>query len=98
MIITNEFNNFVTIRLPAEFNFKLHREFREAYLHRPPGLTYELDFRDVVAFDSAAMGMMLLMRNHCGDENAKIHLINFSDKILKMLEIAHFNIFFIMGK
>ncbi|MBF0308082.1 MAG: STAS domain-containing protein [Magnetococcales bacterium] len=94
MIETEESNNWVKIRLPAEFNFKLHREFRESYIHRPPGLCYEIDFKAVTTLDSAAMGMLLLMRKQCGDEDAIIHLVNGSSKIVQLLKLSKFDLFF----
>ena len=94
MFVVEEFNDRVVVRLPEEFNFKYHKEFRECYRHRSPTLTYAIDFRAVTRFDSAALGMLLLMRSHCGDEKSSIHLTNCRPRIKKILDTASFGIYF----
>ncbi|MBF0154506.1 MAG: STAS domain-containing protein [Magnetococcales bacterium] len=94
MIVVEESHNQVILRLPTEFNFKLHQEFRKCYQHRPSGLTYIIDFQDVTCFDSSALGMLLLLRSHCGDERADIHLVNCSAHIGRILATARFDSYF----
>ncbi|MBF0140624.1 MAG: STAS domain-containing protein [Magnetococcales bacterium] len=89
-----ELDSRIILRLPEEFNFKTHREFRECYCHRDPRQSYKIDFRAVTNFDSAALGMLLLLRSHCGDDKADIHLSNCSPRIMKIMEIAKFGIYF----
>ncbi len=96
MIRIIENGNNVKLLLPKEFNFNSHGEFRDLYCHRPRGTFYEIDFKNVVKFDSAAMGILLLLRSYCGDDRTKISLVNCSDEILKQLQGASFGRYFIM--
>ncbi|MBF0127939.1 MAG: STAS domain-containing protein [Magnetococcales bacterium] len=94
MIVTNVSHSTVSVRLPTEFNFKMHREFRDLYVHRSPRISYEIDFQGVTHFDSSALGMLLLMRNHCGDDQANISLINCNPRIMLILKTATFDNYF----
>ncbi|MBF0135173.1 MAG: STAS domain-containing protein [Magnetococcus sp. DMHC-1] len=94
MITIEENSGLVTLRLPAEFNYKSHREFRECYAHRSPKQAYVIDFSNVIKFDSSALGMLLLLRSHCGENKANIHLINCNPHVRRVLEVARFNDFF----
>ncbi|MBF0462564.1 MAG: STAS domain-containing protein [Magnetococcales bacterium] len=94
MITVTEPTFRVTVHLPAEFNFRMHQAFRECYCHRDPGQAYEIDFQDVTTFDSSALGMLLLMRSHCGDDKADIILTNCSPRIKKILAMAMFGDYF----
>ncbi len=94
MIKVEESDGHVVLRLPAEFNFKIYTEFGEIYQRFPPGTSYKIDFDSVVSMDSAALGMLLLMRSCCGDERADICLTNCNARIRNLLDIAFFNKYF----
>ncbi|MBF0175912.1 MAG: STAS domain-containing protein [Magnetococcales bacterium] len=94
MIVVEESKEQVVLRLPAEFNFRLSNAFRECYQQRDPGLTYVIDFQDVSLFDSSALGMLLMLRNHCGEEKARIHLVNCGPFVRKILATAKFELYF----
>ena len=93
-MIVEELDSKVILRLPEEFNFKTHNEFRDCYRQRPPETSFEIDFKNVTRFDSSALGMLLLLRSHCGDDKADIHLTNCSPRIRKILETAMFGAYF----
>lgn len=84
----------VVIRVDGEFNFKLHREFRDAYSSEPPRTVVEIDLSRVSGMDSSALGMLLLLRQHFGDEQARVSLVNSSAEVRKILDVAHFKNFF----
>jgi anti-anti-sigma factor len=86
MIKVEEHEDRVKFVLAEEFNFRSHKEFRELYMHRSPDTCYEIDFRHVTHFDSAALGILLLLRSHCGDINERVHLVNCGEKVRKLLD------------
>ncbi|MBF0284336.1 MAG: STAS domain-containing protein [Magnetococcales bacterium] len=94
MITVEEHGQRVTLRLPKQFNFKIQREFQECYRQRPPGRAYEIDFRPVSDMDSSALGMLLLLRSHCGGDKADIRLIHCSPGIKSLLESVKFDALF----
>lgn len=81
----------LTLRLPERFEFSLHREFRDAYLKQEPAArSYVIDLAAVSSMDSAALGMLLLLREQAGGEHAEIHLVNASPAIRTLLQTAQF--------
>ena len=56
-----------TIRLSGRFGFSAYVPFRTAYRAVHPGSQFTVDFREVHYADSAALGMLLLLRDYAGD-------------------------------
>ena len=82
-----------TIILPNEFDFRVHKEFR--HTHKNPNLNaqaqYIIDFSQTEHMDSSALGMLLLMREEPGNENANIKFINCRPNVKQLLEMASFH-------
>ena len=67
----------IKITTGLRFDFNSHREFRDAYEKSPARLTqYIIDMRATEYMDSAALGMLLVLREHAGGDEAKISLSN----------------------
>ncbi len=81
----------VTITLTGRFDFNAHRPFRDAYTpHKEPGTRFVIDFGQIEYLDSAALGCLLLLREHAGGDPSRIRLTNCKPTIAKVLEIANF--------
>ncbi|ABK45448.1 anti-sigma-factor antagonist [Magnetococcus marinus MC-1] len=89
MIKTYEKDQHLVVVLPARFDFKMADYFREIYHNHPPR-SYHIDFSAVHSMDSAALGMLLLLREHCGGEQARITLKNCHGQLAQLLRIARF--------
>ena len=81
----------ITVKLPGEFDFRSHREFRNAHKDADPSTEYVLDFTLTEHIDSSALGMLLLMREELGNDNARVKIINCRPNIKKLLEMASFH-------
>jgi len=81
----------ITVKLPGEFDFRSHREFRNTHKDADPGAEYVLDFTLTEHIDSSALGMLLLMREELGNDNARVKIINCRPNIKKLLEMANFH-------
>ncbi len=81
----------LTIKLSGRFTFSLYKEFAAAYknLAEMPERV-DVDMRAVEYVDSAALGMLLSMRNYFGPEK-KITLQQANETVRKILEIARFD-------
>ena len=81
----------LVISINGSFNFEQHGEFREAYRHIPAdkNLQVSVDLRNTDYMDSAALGMLLLLDEHFNGQ--PIHIINCSDYIRQVLDIANFS-------
>jgi len=83
--------NTVIIKLPNEFDFRAHKEFRDAHKNPKANVKYILDFSQTQQMDSSALGMLLLMREELGNDKANVKLINCRDNIKSLLEMASFH-------
>ncbi len=68
-VVASRQGNALTIKLSGRFTFSLYKEFAAAYKNLPDlPERVEVDLRAVEYIDSAALGMLLSMRNYFGPE------------------------------
>jgi anti-anti-sigma factor len=96
MPVTRSFNKETStssIAIKNRFDFSLHQQFREAYEKAEDGKPsrYFIDLKDTTYMDSSALGMLLLLRDHAGGDNAQIELTNISADVRKILAISNFD-------
>ena len=84
-------DNELIINVAGRFDFSAHQDFRSAYedIEQPP-TSYAVDMSDTTYLDSSALGMLLLLRDHAGGDNASIRIINCNDDVRKILVISNF--------
>ena len=86
-----------TIKVSGIFDFKVHRDFRNAYEHVSDALErYIVDLREAEYIDSSALGMLLILRKHAAKKNATINIANCSTAVRPTLEVANFHKLFQM--
>ncbi|MEO5363982.1 MAG: STAS domain-containing protein [Magnetococcus sp. DMHC-8] len=68
----------IIISITGQFVFDLHRPFRAAYLHgeHTQKIRFIIDMSHVEYLDSAAIGMLLMMREETGAEDRAIIINN----------------------
>ena len=82
----------LTIIIKGRFDFSTHQEFRSAYEPKEKQATrYKVDLKDTHYLDSSALGMLLLLRDHAGGDDAYIRVINASSDVRKILAISNFD-------
>lgn len=82
----------LTIAIDGRFDYSTHLDFRNAYQAvsgRPE--RYVVDFRNATYLDSSALGMLLLLRDHAGGDDAQIRLVNCNAEVRKILLISSFD-------
>lgn len=85
------------IALTGDFTFEGHRPFKEASqqaLGSPGVATLEIDFDHVEYMDSAALGMLLLLRERFGSR--PIHLSHTRGTVRAVLDVANFSRLFLL--
>ncbi len=89
----------IKIKISGRFEFTQHQQFREAYADvQPEKTSFIIDLSDTVYMDSAALGMLLVLRERAGGFNSDITLSGFNSVIKQVLEISHFqNLFKLEG-
>jgi len=80
----------LTISIKGRFDFAKHQEFREAYEHQDLE-SVVVDLKEATYLDSSALGMLLLLRDHAGGDDADIRVINSSMDVRKILAISNFD-------
>jgi anti-anti-sigma factor len=81
----------VTITIAGRFDFSLHQQFRDAYadLEKRP-VKYLIDMRDAHYLDSSALGMLLILRDYAGGDQAEVEILNCNGDVRKILTISNF--------
>ena len=83
-----------TLRLSGRFDFKAHREFREAVeklLHDSPSRNVHVDLADVSYLDSSALGMLLMLRDKAKAASREVELVGVKGNVRQVLDIANFS-------
>lgn len=89
-----------TLAISGRFTFDVHREFRDSYetLMKSAGVrNLDINLAEVEYIDSAALGMLLLLREKALAANVKIRLVHCKDSVKDVLQIANFNKLFTMN-
>ena len=79
-----------TINIQGRFDFSVQADFRKAYEEVASSSAFVLNFSSAEYMDSSALGMLLLLRDYAGGDNAKIELTNCRSEIKNILEISNF--------
>ena len=80
----------LTIAIKGRFDFGSHQVFRDAYerFYKVPEL-YVVDLKDTTYMDSSALGMLLLLRDHAGGDDAEVQVININSGVRQILAISN---------
>lgn len=88
----------LTISIQGRFDFGAHQEFRDAYEKvAVTPKSYVIDMKGATYLDSSALGMLLLLRDHAGGDNARIRLLHCNSDVRKILSISNFEQLFHIG-
>ena len=84
-------NNCLKIVIDGQFDLHAHKEFLASYnnVDVTPE-KYVVDMRGAIYLDSSALGMLLLLRDHAGGDDAKVEIVNCNPDVRKILSIASF--------
>lgn len=82
----------LTIAIKGRFDFGSHQSFRDSYerFYKVPDV-YVVDLKEATYLDSSALGMLLLLRDHAGGDNADVRVINSSTDVRKIFAISNFD-------
>lgn len=78
----------ITLHVSDRFDFSVHRDFHDACLARPCARSYVVDLEGVTCMDSSALGMLLLLREHAGGDDADIRVVNASTELRSTFRVA----------
>lgn len=98
MLISTELvDNGTTVRIvpPSRFDFSCHHEFRDAYGQYDSTLDFVVDLRATDYVDSAALGLLLLLRKHAGNTN-RVKLLSPKPDVRGILDLVNFGSLFVI--
>ncbi|SFR50134.1 anti-anti-sigma factor [Marinobacter daqiaonensis] len=79
------------IAIQGRFDFSTHQAFRDAYEKNGSGVRrWVVDMSDTTYLDSSALGMLLLLRDHAGGDDADIVIENCNSDVRRILTISNF--------
>ena len=93
VVSMNSQDGKLTIAVNGRFDCGLQQDFRDSY-ENVKAKKIIVDLLRTEYMDSSALGMLLMMREHEGGENADITLTHCSDDIKTILNVANFKILF----
>jgi HptB-dependent secretion and biofilm anti anti-sigma factor len=101
-IFINTKDDAIAIQLDQEFTFHQQANFRQAYEQNLDEQTKAviIDFAKTDFIDSAALGMLLVLRDHVekNKQDITIELINCKKEVFEILEISNFSKLFTIRK
>ncbi len=80
----------VTMFLPEKFDFSVHTGFRQSY-ENSSAKNFIVDLKNTSYMDSAALGMLLQLLEHAGNQKSAISIKNSANNIREILGVANFN-------
>jgi anti-anti-sigma factor len=97
--MVSEDGKTITIKIGGRFDFAVQNEFRNGYCNAKPEdhIKFIIDMSGANYMDSSALGMLLMMREFLGGNDADISIINCSQDIRNILTVANFQMLFNMA-
>lgn len=84
-------DNCTVIKIKGRFDFSCHVAFRDAYTGAPAGSDFVVDMGEASYVDSAALGMLLLLREHAQQQGVRVSIANCRGQAHEVLQIANFH-------
>ena len=86
-----------TIRMSDRFDITTYTDLIESYKDKLGSVSkWILDMAEVEYVDSSALGMLLMLRERAGGENADINIVNLNSDLKKIFTTANFQKLFNM--
>ena len=84
--------SILTISIDGRFDASSLDDFRRSYEDLDAGSVgeYQVDLKDTVHLDSSALGMLLVLRDFAGGDQANISIKNCSPEVKKIFAISSF--------
>jgi HptB-dependent secretion and biofilm anti anti-sigma factor len=93
---THNESGSTTITIRGKFNFACYDEFHRV-VGRDVRTSYTVDLRDVEYLDSAALGMLLLLRERVKDDRQRVTILAGSGQPAEVLRLANFGTLFTLN-
>ena len=86
-----------TISISGRFDITAYKDFGESYKDKLESVSkWIVDMAEGEYVDSSALGMLLMLRERAGGENADINIVNLNSELKKIFTTANFHKLFNM--
>ena len=89
-VAESEQGKTLTLSVEGRFDFGMYDAFRNAYT-RSSASHFVVDLARTEYLDSSALGLLVLLREHAGGDDASVEIINCTSEIRRILTIANFH-------
>ncbi|NOX76111.1 MAG: STAS domain-containing protein [Gammaproteobacteria bacterium] len=79
----------LSMTIDGRFDFNIHAAFRDAYRDVPITTKFVVDLTRTTFMDSAALGMLLLLREFVGEDASAVKIRNCRPDVRKVLQISN---------
>lgn len=94
---SSEDSTVFTISISGRFDITAYKDFGESYKDKLESVSkWIIDMGETEYVDSSALGMLLMLRERAGGENADISIVNLNSVLKKIFTTANFNKLFSM--
>lgn len=85
-------NRIVEIAIKGKFDYRVSQNFRDAYheMDNHEGVTYHINLSETEFMDSAALGMLLILRDYASSHHSEVCIDHPSKQAKNTLRIANF--------
>ncbi len=81
-----------TIEVSGRFDYSVHQEFCEGFEKLAPTVDHwVIDLSETLYMDSSALGMLLLLRERAGGDDASIDLVGCNEQTGRVLAVGQFD-------
>ncbi len=84
------------IVIDGRFDYNVHTDFKDSYRNLSPEIRYVIELSQATYIDSSALGMLLLLREYAGENDADIRLLNCSPDLRKIFSVSNMDKIFVM--
>lgn len=86
----NAAENAVAVMVEGRFDSTCHGDFRRAFLSCDATTRFTIDLQKASFMDSAALGLLLLLREKVGGDASRVEIINAHGQPREVLNVANF--------
>ncbi|MDZ7804291.1 STAS domain-containing protein [Thiohalophilus sp.] len=93
MTVSSQFTDdgkTLIIQVEGDFDYNLHKAFRDVFEPDEQVQCYVVDLSRTEQMDSAALGLLLWLREQAGGERAQVTLQGASKRVRQILELSRF--------
>jgi len=86
-------DNVITLSVVGSFDISCYEQFNDSYRAylSPADNIFVIDMSKTTYMDSSALGMLLLLRDRTGGERSRVMLVNVTEPVMEILEVASFD-------